>query len=177
MKITVLALEGCFDTGLSAILDAFTTANELAAMDRAAEGQPFDVTVVGVRPDVRTGLGMRVPVQAVADMGTPDWLVMPAIATKMPEQLLPALARPDVADAMALLRDSHASGVKIAAACIGTFVLAESGLLNGHEATTSWWLAPLFRERYPDVRLDSTCLLYTSPSPRDLSTSRMPSSA
>ena len=31
-------------------------------------------------------------------------------------------------------------------------------------------------ERFIDVRL-TTCLLYTSPSPRDLSTSRMPSSA
>ena len=29
----------------------------------------------------------------------------------------------------------------------------------------------------PAKRKDSTCLLYTSPSPRDLSTSRMPSSA
>ena len=36
------------------------------------------------------------------------------------------------------------------------------------------------REDYPDsmtYRYDNVCLLYTSPSPRDLSTSRMPSSA
>ena len=30
---------------------------------------------------------------------------------------------------------------------------------------------------YHTVHTDHTCLLYTSPSPRDLSTSRMPSSA
>lgn len=162
MRISVLALDGCFDTGLSAILDAFTTANELAALERPGEGQPFDVKVIGVRTGVHTGLGMRVPVQPASATDTPDWLVMPAIATKMPEQLLPALARPDVADAMALLRDSHANGVKIAAACIGTFVLAESGLLDGHEATTSWWLAPLFRQRYPGVRLDSTRMMVPS---------------
>ena len=29
----------------------------------------------------------------------------------------------------------------------------------------------------PNLLLSGTCLLYTSPSPRDLSTSRMPSSA
>ena len=29
----------------------------------------------------------------------------------------------------------------------------------------------------PSLGLEATCLLYTSPSPRDLSTSRMPSSA
>ena len=30
---------------------------------------------------------------------------------------------------------------------------------------------------YPEAELETVCLLYTSPSPRDLSTSRMPSSA
>jgi transcriptional regulator GlxA family with amidase domain len=75
---------------------------------------------------------------------------------------VPALARRDVTDAMALLRESHANGVKIASACIGTFVLAESGLLNGQDATTTWWLSPLFRQRYPDVRLDSTRMLVPS---------------
>ena len=36
------------------------------------------------------------------------------------------------------------------------------------------WLS----EKYDDInKLNSSCLLYTSPSPRDLSTSRMPSSA
>ena len=32
-------------------------------------------------------------------------------------------------------------------------------------------------EQHPDLILFERCLLYTSPSPRDLSTSRMPSSA
>ncbi|WP_313697247.1 helix-turn-helix domain-containing protein [Achromobacter sp.] len=162
MKISVLALDGCFDTGLSAILDAFTTANELAALQQPGENPQFDIDVIGMRREVRTGLGMRVPVKPVSAMGNPDWVVLPAIATKMPEQLLPALERRDVKDALTLLRDSHAGGARIAAACIGTFVLAESGLLDGHEATTSWWLAPLFRQRYPEIRLDSARMMVPS---------------
>ena len=35
----------------------------------------------------------------------------------------------------------------------------------------------MFRDKLKRGELDDTCLLYTSPSPRDLSTSRMPSSA
>jgi transcriptional regulator GlxA family with amidase domain len=162
MRTTVLALDGVFDTALSAVLDAFTTANELADMLEPGAGPRFEIELIGVRRDVRTALGMRVPVKPASAMTRPDWLIVPAPATKMPAQLLPALARRDVIDAMQLLTQQHADGVKIAAACIGTFVLAESGLLDGHEATTSWWLAPLFRQRYPAVRLDSARMLVPS---------------
>ena len=34
-----------------------------------------------------------------------------------------------------------------------------------------------YRYQYDDGEMNGSCLLYTSPSPRDLSTSRMPSSA
>ncbi|KXV03299.1 AraC family transcriptional regulator [Caballeronia megalochromosomata] len=162
MRLTVLALDGVFDTALSAVLDAFTTANELADMLEPGADPRFEIELIGVRRDVRTALGMRVPVKPASAMTRPDWLIVPAPGTKMPAQLLPALARRDVIDAMQLLAQHHADGVKIAAACIGTFVLAESGLLDDHEATTSWWLAPLFRQRYPAVRLDSARMLVPS---------------
>lgn len=48
MQINVLALEGVFDTGLSIVLDALATANELSAMQGVAIPQ-WNVSVVGVR--------------------------------------------------------------------------------------------------------------------------------
>ncbi|MDW5313393.1 GlxA family transcriptional regulator [Rhizobium sp. PL01] len=162
MKIQVLALDGVFDTGLATVLDVFTTANELSAMLSLGIA-PFDVRIVGLRRKVRTSQGLAVPVSAKLDPSTADWLVIPAIGYKTPELLIPALERPDVRDAAKALAEV-APGTKVAAACIGTFVLAQSGLLDRQTATTTWWLAPLFRQRYPAVQLDDAHMLIKSGS-------------
>jgi len=160
MRVSVLALDGVFDTGLATVLDSFQTANELADMSGAATSR-FDVSIVGVRKHVKTALGCTVPV-GLAPKRAPECVVVPAIGFKMPDALQRALARPDVADAAALLPQWAARGATMSAACIGTFVLAESGLLDGQDATTTWWLAPLFRSRYPTVRLDESRMLIKS---------------
>jgi transcriptional regulator GlxA family with amidase domain len=160
MRMHVLALEGLFDTGLTVMLDAFGLANNFV---RRQGGRPlFDVAIVGVRKQVRSSHGLHIPVRAVGEVGKPDWVVVPALSAGTPEVLVPALARPDVRAATAQLVAWRARGAQIAASCIGTFIVAETGLLDGHEATTTWWLAPLFRQRYPAVALDETRMLVPS---------------
>ncbi|MDG0027331.1 helix-turn-helix domain-containing protein [Trinickia sp. Y13] len=161
MNITILALEGCFDTGLTSVLDALTAANELALV-MGIQTPGYQVSIVGMRREVRTAQGLRIPVTPYRPSPQPDWVIVPALGTKMPETLVPALDRPDVRDAVAALREWAAEGTSIAAACIGTFVLAESGLLDGGEATTTWWLTPLFRQRYPRVHLDAHRIIIPS---------------
>ncbi len=161
MNITVLALEGVFDTGLAVVLDAFTTANELAALQACPEPQ-FNVSIVGMRPQVYSAQRLCLPVLSAADCPKPELVIVPALGYKMPKQLQQALGREDVAEAITALRQWADAGARIAAACIGTFVLAESGLLDQHEATTTWWLTPLFRQRYPAVRLDTSRMVVNS---------------
>lgn len=161
MKIAVLALDGVFDTGLATVLDAFSTANELAET-AGATALRFETRVVGVGALVRTSHGLRVPVAPAADEAPPDVVVVPALGIKMPEPLQRALARPDVARATDLLRRWADRETVITAACIGTFVLAEAGLLDEHDATTTWWLGPWFRQRYPKVRLDESRMIIPS---------------
>jgi transcriptional regulator GlxA family with amidase domain len=67
-----------------------------------------------------------------------------------------------VREAGAVLRKWSVRGALVTAACVGTFLLAEAALLDGEEATTTWWLAPLFRQRYPLVRLDESRLVVQS---------------
>jgi transcriptional regulator GlxA family with amidase domain len=160
MRIHVLALDNVFDLGLSAVLDAFQTANELAEMTGFA-GERFDVRIVGVTRSIRTSQGLTVPAQT-AGSKVPDCVVVPAIGFKMPEPLEAALARPDVRDAAALLRKWARKGALMTAACVGTFVLAESGLLDHQRSTTTWWLAPMFRRRYPNVSLVESNMIVKS---------------
>ncbi|BBP79593.1 AraC family transcriptional regulator [Pseudomonas sp. Ost2] len=161
MRIFVLVLEGVFDTGLTTVLDSLNMANRLAGV--AGSGTAgFEIRVVGVRPTVRTALGMQVPVGDMTDGITPDWVVIPALNHMTAEELVPELARDDVHDALDVLRLWHRQGARVAAACTGTFLLAESGLLDGGDATTTWWLSPLFRQRYPQVHLDAHRIIVPS---------------
>ncbi|AZN99229.1 helix-turn-helix domain-containing protein [Mesorhizobium sp. M9A.F.Ca.ET.002.03.1.2] len=158
MNISVLALDGVFDTGLATVLDVFGTANELAVMLPATPCR-FATTIVGVSETVCTAQGLQVPVTAIGSEPVPDWLVIPALSQKMPDPLREALLRVDIAEAVTALRAIANAGTRIGAACIGTFVLAETGLLDRRPSTTTWWLAPMFRQRYPQVRLDASRML------------------
>jgi transcriptional regulator GlxA family with amidase domain len=48
---------------------------------------------------------------------------------------------------------THANGTILCSVCVGAFVLAETGLLNGRPATTHWdYIEPL-RDRFPDIEV------------------------
>lgn len=157
MRITALILDGVFDTGLTVTLDALRIANNLSVWQERKP--PFDVSVVGVRKEVRSSGGLMVPVQPVAPASKPDWVIVPALGATTPDLLVPALERPDVKQAAAQLRTWREKGAQIAASCVGTFLVAEAGLLDHLEATTTWWLSPLFRQRYPHVNLNESRML------------------
>jgi transcriptional regulator GlxA family with amidase domain len=161
MRVHLLVLDGVFDLGLAALTDTLTTANELAPTLPEAPA-PIELALVGVRRRVHTAQGLTVPVLPATRVAQPDLVLVPALGAKMPEALAARLARADVADAVALLQTWAHGGAALGAACTGTFVLAESTLLDGQRATTSWWLAPMFRQRYPRIALDESRMLVNS---------------
>lgn len=163
MRIYILALQNTFDTGLSTLLDTFSIANELAASSKALTTR-FDVTIVGVRSRVTTSHGLSIPARRATGLAHPDIALVPAVGAKMPDTLSRLLDQREIVDAQSLLRHWFQRGTMLGAACTGTFILAEASLLNGHHATTSWWLSPFFRERYPQVVLDeSRMIVHSSP--------------
>ena len=53
---------------------------------------------------------------------------------------------------MAWIRERYDGGASIYSACTGAIMLAETGLLDGREATSHWGYDQVFRVRYPKVR-------------------------
>jgi len=153
MQVCVLVLDGVFDTGLSAVLDTFQTANELS---ESAHGElRFRVTLSSPRKRAKTQQGLQVPLAALPRT-RPDVVVVPALGAKSPSALAPVLLREDVAELGAVLDKWSRAGAVVAAACTGSFLLARAGVLDGRRATTSWWLAPYFRQCFPNVELDDS---------------------
>lgn len=146
MRICVAVTDDVFDTGLASLLDTFEAANELAGEPR------FAVTVVSPRRTVRTHHGFAVRVER-PPARAPDLVIVPALACKQPATIVGALARPEVR-ALTSLVATYAPRCRVAAACTGTFVLGQAGVLDGRRATTTWWLGPTFREQFPTVELE-----------------------
>jgi transcriptional regulator GlxA family with amidase domain len=89
------------------------------------------------------------PQTSFADCPSPDVICVPELLIP-PEQSLNAN---DFEKEIAWLRSCYAAGATLAAAGSGTMLLAETGLLNGYEATTHWEYGSVMRKRYPEVKL------------------------
>ena len=156
--VLVLALDGVLDSTLAITLDTLRTAEGLRA--RAGKTTGVRVLVANHRKTVRTGGGMRLDADvtfAEAQELRPDWMVVPGMGVTTREMMAARFAQKDAIAAMELLRQTRTKN--IGASCSSVFLLAESGLLAGRHATTTWWLASVFRARYPEVKLDEARML------------------
>src|SRR5262249_16901968 len=56
-------------------------------------------------------------------------------------------------DAIPWIQEMYAKGSEVASLCIGAFLLAETGLVNGKKCSTHWAFCDLFRKRFPEVEM------------------------
>ncbi|HEY2347608.1 MAG TPA: helix-turn-helix domain-containing protein [Puia sp.] len=51
------------------------------------------------------------------------------------------------------IKKQYKKGAEVASLCLGAFLLASTGLLNGKECSTHWLMSDVFREMFPEVTL------------------------
>jgi transcriptional regulator GlxA family with amidase domain len=160
MEIAVLVFDGMFDSGLAGILDVLDNANALG--EEISEPPSWNVTTVGFKSQVRTGAGHLVTAEPVAHAEAADLMIVPARATRGPADVIDFVGGEESLPVRKLLVETRERGTAIASACAGTFLLAETGILDGLRATTTWWLSPAFRNRYPAVQLEKEQMVIAS---------------
>ncbi|WP_315703028.1 MULTISPECIES: GlxA family transcriptional regulator [unclassified Bradyrhizobium] len=138
-KVAVVEIEGCMASSAAITHDVMATANRISAAKRAL---PFEVTTVRCASR-----------KSDVDLRGIELVIVPGLGAASADELDRKLKSPTCRRASDMLTRAFGIGAVLAASCASTFLLAEAGLLDGRRATTTWWLAPVFRQRYPGVEL------------------------
>jgi transcriptional regulator GlxA family with amidase domain len=143
-KVLAYAPPGVSSFGLSAVSNIFA--------DRSAMGLPrLDFAICADRVGtLRTDLGLYLRVEH-----GPEAMVTADLVIVLPTEDEP-LALP--APAEKAITDAYRRGAIVAAYCTGTFLLAETGLLDGLRATTNWHLAARLVHRHPAITVEPDVL-------------------
>ncbi|HMK80630.1 MAG TPA: helix-turn-helix domain-containing protein [Xanthobacteraceae bacterium] len=154
-SVELIALKGALASGLAITADVLATANRM--MRQAGKAPAFALRVTGsAAPALRPMLPRLPPARGPADI-----VILPGVGFGSERAIHDGLTRPDVGRARKRLLHAHRSGAWIVASCSSVFILASTGLLAERSATTTWWLAPLFRRLFPEVRLQAASLVVT----------------
>jgi transcriptional regulator GlxA family with amidase domain len=119
-----------------------------AVFGEGAGGEPlFDVRVCAAEPgELRSQAGFTIGTRyGLRELGRSQIVVVPSwrdVHEAAPPLLLAALRR------------AHGRGALIVGLCLGAYVLAEAGLLDGRRATTHWRWTEQFASRFPQVQVD-----------------------
>jgi transcriptional regulator GlxA family with amidase domain len=140
VRVTVVEIDGCMASSAAITHDVMATANHIAAAAKRA--LPFEVSTVRCGPRRRR-----------AQLPGTELMIIPGLGTWSADELDRKLKSSACRRATDVLVEAFEAGAALAASCASTFLLAETGLLDGRRATTTWWFAPLFRHRYPEIEL------------------------
>ncbi len=126
-------------------------------------GRDWEVLVKGtpgesrIRPLIVSADGKRFrapndlwvePHCALAECPAPDVVAIPDLMVAPNEDLAGRYPTE-----VSWLRERYAAGATLATACTGALILAEAGLLDGHDVTTHWGYCEAMASRYPAVRV------------------------
>jgi transcriptional regulator GlxA family with amidase domain len=172
-RVSLVALPEAMPSTLVGLHDVLSSVGALPTLDDPISPAPFQVEIVAERAgpmELVTGVPVTAA-RAVGDVASTDLVLVPSILAEG-GRWDPG-RHPELVDWIARM---HAGGALLASACSGLFPLAETGLLDGREATIHWDYAPGFRTTFPRVALDPEKVLVVSGDRSDIVTSGASSS-
>jgi len=128
---------------------AFNTVNNFLA----ERGQPplFTVQLVGLSNEAQEydRLFKVQPDQSIEQIQKTDLIIIPAVNGDMKSVI--ELNK----DFFPWITKHYKKGTEIASLCVGSFLLASTGLLQGRKCSTHWLAANEFRQLFPEIELVS----------------------
>jgi transcriptional regulator GlxA family with amidase domain len=151
-RAAVLSYDNCYASNLAGFADVLQIANSHLRRQMGDVTPQFEWRFVSTDGQpVTASNGLQFNTQLIRPREKFDLVFVPSAhyaGSKASDRLLARQA-----EACDWLVTQWQTGAYLAANCTGTFVLAETGLLDERPATTSWWLADQFRSRFPRVDL------------------------
>jgi transcriptional regulator GlxA family with amidase domain len=152
--IAFALVPGFLEASLGITTAIVQTVNALCRAEGQREALQLSV-VAPARATIVSANGLKVAHHPLDIAYQADLLLVPGAFIEHAEAMRDWVTQPGMAPWLNVLRDRQASSKPVAASCAGTWLLAESGVLDGCRATSVWWLAAAFRDRYPAVELDT----------------------
>lgn len=125
----------------------FNAVNEF--MLQSGRPQLFNIVLAGLEKDIKLGAG-AFTVHAgklLNEVISPDLIILPALSGDMKEAIgLNETMLPWIIS-------QYKQGAELASLCMGAFLLAATGLLDGKKCSTHWMAANEFRQMFPAVQL------------------------
>jgi transcriptional regulator GlxA family with amidase domain len=123
----------------------FTAVNQFMAV--SGEKPLFKIQLVGLKKEVKLndGLFSVYTSQLLKEVKETDLIIIPALFGDMKNAI--ASNR----NFLPWINDQYNRGSEVASLCVGSFLLASTGLLNGKKCSTHWRFQNEFREMFPEV--------------------------
>lgn len=147
INVSILVLKNAVLASIADSRHVFSMVNEFLKQS----GRPllFNVQLVAFSREVKLNKGLFSihPDLIIDDVQQTDLIIIPAMTGDMMS------ATHLNKDYAAWIVKQYKNGAEVASLCVGSFLLAFSGLLNGRQCTTHWQYANEFRYFYPSVKL------------------------
>lgn len=146
-KVSILVPESSVMQAVADPQYLFTTVNHF--LIAAGKSALFDVELVGIKKEVKLNNGMfSVHIdRQLKEVQKTDLVFIPALFGDMSA----AIAKNK--EAVPWIIEQYNKGAEVASLCVGAFLLASTGLLNGKKCSTHWGFQNEFREMFPDVEV------------------------